>query len=99
MQPRQETQGQGHYSYQTVLAVWDSATVMEGRDPKEYRKDCHGNPIRFCDYGDCHSPFGWEIDHIVPLARGGSEELSNLQALQWRSCRMKNEFWPLDLAG
>ncbi|BBL72328.1 HNH endonuclease signature motif containing protein [Methylogaea oryzae] len=86
------------YSPQTVLAVWNRATVVAGRDPKEYRKDCHGNTIRFGDHGNANSPFGWEIDRIVPSARGGGDELSNLQALQWRSSRIKNEFWPWDLA-
>ena len=37
----------------------------------------------FDKYGDTSSDYGWEIDHIKPVARGGTDNLNNLQALYW----------------
>jgi hypothetical protein len=40
----------------------------------EFRKDCLGNLVRFSDFGNRHSPFGWELDFIVPRSTGGSND-------------------------
>ena len=34
---------------------------------------------------------GWEIDHIVPVARGGTDALSNLRPLHWRNNDAKGD--------
>lgn len=46
--------------------------------------DAFGNIIRFSHYGDRTSAYGWEIDHIVPVAVGGSGDLTNLRPLHFR---------------
>jgi hypothetical protein len=42
-------------------------------------KDCNGLWVYRSAYGDSNSPFGWELDHIVPKALGGSDDVSNLR--------------------
>lgn len=38
-----------------------------------------------------HTEKGWEIDHITPKARGGSDATVNLQALNTRLNRQKGD--------
>ena len=64
-----------------VDKVWEKAKRIRGKDPNKVRQDPYGNQIRRDRYGD-DSPRGWEIDHIKPANRGGSDNLRNLQAMQ-----------------
>ena len=68
-----------------IRAVWDKGIITPGQDPWEWRKDDYGNWIRFPDYGNRDSVFGWEIDHIKPVSQGGTNQLSNLRPLWWRT--------------
>ena len=49
------------------------------------RKDICNAIILFNEYGNRDSRFGWEVDHINPVANNGSDELDNLQPLQWKN--------------
>lgn len=54
----------------------------------EFRKDCLGNLVRYADYGNRHSPFGWELDYI------GSEAVENLRVLHWRTAASRRDKAP-----
>ena len=65
------------------VAVWVKGHPIPGFDPGMWRRDDHGFAIRFWDYGDRSSDFGWEQDHITRVADGGSNHISNLRPLNW----------------
>ena len=71
-------------------AVWNKAQTIRGKDPDKYRKDPYGNEMYYDSYG-LDSGKGWEIDHIKPKARGGSDATVNLQALNTRINRQKGD--------
>lgn len=63
-------------------AVWALAKTIPGEDPAKVRQDPYGNKIWYDRYGKgLGIPGSWELDHIKPRAKGGSDHLRNLQAL------------------
>ena len=72
-----------------IQLVWNKGQEIEGWDPAIWRRDIYGHAIRRSDYGRTSSEYGWEIDHIYPVAAGGNDELSNLQPLYWETNRAK----------
>lgn len=67
----------------TKRRVWSKALEVPWSDPALVRKDRHGYLMRFSDYGDHSSAFGWEIDRLIPITLGGPEEEWNLEPLNW----------------
>ena len=46
------------------------------------------------EHGNRNSEHGWEIDHRRPLVQGGTDELDNLQPLNWRNNAEKGDTYP-----
>jgi hypothetical protein len=68
-----------------VEAVWKRAVPSPDHPP--LRVDPYGALIWREGYGNTSSKFGWEIAYRTPPARGGTDSVDNLQALQWENCR------------
>jgi hypothetical protein len=76
-------------SHMTMLedlkrAAWARTSPVSGENAWEFRKDCLGNMVRYADYGNRHSPFGWELEVISRIA-GGTTDPRNVQALHWKA--------------
>lgn len=90
-------------SHMTLLedlkrACWARTSPVSGPNAWEFRKDCMGNLVRYADFGNRHSPFGWEIDFVVPRSRGGSSDPDNLQVLHWKANAARAEQVPRGLS-
>lgn len=57
----------------------------------EFRKDRLGNLVRYGDYGNRKSPFGWELAAIEPRGLAGVTDAGSVQALHWRASAARTE--------
>lgn len=73
-----------------IDGAWERASTVRGQDPNVWRRDEEGNVIRYASYGT-QGEYGWELDHRVPVSRGGSEHGRNLRALHWQANREKSD--------
>lgn len=84
------------------LSVWQKARIEEGYNPDMFRKDACGAWISWNQYGVVDNLYGWEIDHICPVAMlellGYSEDeiwnIDNLRAVQCMNNRSKSDDYP-----
>lgn len=79
------------FSASVIDAVWNKAKDKNGYTILKI--DHCGAVIMKEDYGK-HTVFGWEIDHIIPVALGGTDDIDNLQALHWENNRYKADKYP-----
>lgn len=73
-----------------VEKAWNNAKKIRGKNPDTHRQDPYGNTMFKPSYGKT-SPLGWEVDHIQPKSRGGSDATKNLQAMNASVNRSKGD--------
>ena len=83
----------GIFDTKVIEQVWNKGVIVDGYDQTLFRKDCCGAWIVKSEYGKT-GPFGWEIDHVFPQVKGGSEDLVNLRPMQWENNRSKSDDYP-----
>jgi 5-methylcytosine-specific restriction endonuclease McrA len=79
-----------------IIKVWNNDFNHIGKYASVPTRttDKYGNQIILEHYGRIDIDTGWEIDHINPKNNGGSDEIFNLQPLQWRENRIKGDTYP-----
>jgi len=71
--------------------IWRKGHPIDGYDPNKWRRDDFGKAMKYGEYGNRDSDYGWEKDHIKPKADGGSDNLENLRPLNYKSNLARNE--------
>lgn len=66
----------------TIVEVWRKAIPVKHFEL--YKKDRFGSLMFFDDY-EIESENGWFIDYVVPIKKGGTEEIENLQPVHWKN--------------
>lgn len=96
MRRNRNTDSNGNnWSEEMIRAVWEKGSEIPGFDPDKYRKDTCGAWMQFEKFGYIsENGVGWEIDHIKPVSKGGTDDISNLQPLQWQNNRSKADEFP-----
>lgn len=68
--------------------VWNKAKKIPNTNPKVVRQDPYGKRINYNSHGKSTTT-GWNVDHIKPTSRGGSNDIGNLQALRSNTNKSK----------
>lgn len=84
---------EGSIDLATRRAVWAKGQIVSTHDPAVHRKDICGHWMQFDQHGK-EGDYGWEVDHIKPLAKDGPDTLANKQLLYWKNNQRKSDTYP-----
>lgn len=82
---------------ENALRLWE--LIYGSRDLVQ---DCFGTYMYKYDFGDSATKrvwkndgklynFGWEIDHILPTSKGGTDDNNNLEPMHWQNNQEKSD--------
>lgn len=83
--------------------IWEKGIEDDKYPSDRVRKDACGAYIRYADYGNRDSIFGWEIDHIYPasklkdrvdIAAELIDDIRNLRPFHWKNNESKGANYP-----
>ena len=63
--------------------IWEKAEKIDGQPADEWRRTHDGKKIRKDDYADSESEYGWELEYIIPVSQGGTDDINNLRPCYW----------------
>ncbi len=78
------------FAPKVIAEAWRGASVINGSDSDQFRKDACGATMRKASYGTTGEQ-GWEIDHVKPVSKGGTDHKTNLQPLHWSNNMAKGD--------
>lgn len=86
------------FTAERIREVWEKGTIDRQIDESGAyrRRDACGALIEWDEYDQNEERgYGWEIDHIKPVAEGGDDDIDNLQPLHWQNNRAKGDLYPV----
>lgn len=92
----------GNFTDDKIRTIWNKSIIVEkitvdGKeikiDTNRYRQDACNAWIEWGEYGN-ETDFGWEIDHILPEAKNGTDHTDNLRPFHWKNNRKKSDDFP-----
>jgi hypothetical protein len=81
------------FSSSIVNDVWEKGKKIDNVSPDFARRDFCGAFMYKNEYGK-HTPNGWEIDHVKPVSKGGTDDINNLHPLHWINNQHKGDNHP-----
>lgn len=81
------------YTDEQIQKIWEKGRKIDGLDPDMYRLDACGAMIMRDKY-DMTNKYGWVIDHIYPIAKGGDNAMINLRPLHYLNNISKADDYP-----
>lgn len=73
------------FKEEIIQQVWQKGEPIIDINNDFTRRDCFGNWIRYEDYGNIQSFYGWVIDRIDPHNDEIRNNVENLQPLNWKN--------------
>ena len=79
-------------------AIWEKGVIDDKYPSEKVRKDACGAFIRYDDFGNRDSIFGWEVDHIYPASKlkecDDVDNMANLRPFHWKNNASKGANYP-----
>lgn len=73
------------WSVEDKKTIWEKGNHITGYEPNEWRRDKYGNEIKWEDYGNKKSKYGWEIGQVNLISNGVVNSIVNLHPLHWKN--------------